>query len=99
MHTGEGLKVITLFLARGQHKVFTEVASHLHWIGSANDAENHNYKENAERMHLEACASLRELLEPHPFLGELLPGLRSELDTDHMLGFGWKRNSTHSRCI
>jgi hypothetical protein len=74
-----------------RHRVLTEVAGHLHRIGSANDAEDHHYKEEAERMRREACASLRELLEKHPFLSALLPELRRELDTDHILGFGWSQ--------
>jgi hypothetical protein len=74
-----------------RHRILTEAARHLHWIGSANDAEDHHYEEDAERMRSEACASLRELLEEHPFLGDLLPGLRWELETGHILGFGWSQ--------
>lgn len=72
-----------------QQKILREAALHLHAIGSANDAEDHNYKQDAERMRTEACAALRKLLEQHPFLGELLPELQGELDSDHILGFGW----------
>jgi hypothetical protein len=42
-------------------------------------------------MRREACESLRELLEEHPFLNDLLPGLYRELDTGHILGFGWSQ--------
>ena len=70
-------------------KILAEAASHLHALGSANDAEDHNYVEDARRMRIEACTALCELLEQHPFLGELLPSLREELDSGHILGFGW----------
>jgi len=74
-----------------QHRVLIEVAGHLRRIGSANDAEDHHYKEEAERMRGEACTSLRELLEEHPFVSMILPALRRELDTGHILGFGWSQ--------
>jgi hypothetical protein len=74
-----------------QRRVLSEVTELLYRIGSANDAEDHNYKEDAERMRREACESLRELLEEHPFLNDLLPGLYRELDTGHILGFGWSQ--------
>jgi len=69
--------------------VLLEVAQHLLTIGSANDAEDHHYVESAEQMRADACASLGHLLEQNPCLDELLPGLRPELETGHILGFGW----------
>lgn len=74
-----------------RRRVLVEVARHLHRIGSANDAEDHHYEDEAERMRDEACAALRGLLEEHPFLSDLLPKLRWELDTRHILGFGWSQ--------
>ena len=72
-----------------QREILAEAARHLHALGSANDAEDHGYHEDARRMRADACTALRELLEQHPFLGELLPSLREELDSGHILGFGW----------
>ncbi|OQB35075.1 MAG: hypothetical protein BWY09_02445 [Candidatus Hydrogenedentes bacterium ADurb.Bin179] len=74
-----------------QRAVLAEVAGHLHRIGSANDAEDHHYEEDAKQLRRDACASLQALLEQHPFLRALLPGLRWELDTGHILGFGWSQ--------
>jgi hypothetical protein len=58
-------------------------------IGSANDAEDHGYQDEAGRIREESCDSLRNLAEQHPFLVEVFPGLPGELDTGHILGFGW----------
>jgi hypothetical protein len=58
-------------------------------IGSANDAEDHGYLEDAERMRKDSCAAIQDLIMQHPFLLELFPRLQWELDTQHILGFGW----------
>jgi len=69
--------------------VVAEAALHLQRIGSANDAEDHGYRQDAQRMRRDACAALQALLVGHPFLGALVPRLRQELDSGHILGFGW----------
>ena len=58
-------------------------------IGSANDAEDHGYVEDADRMRKDSCEAIRGLMEEHAFLAELFPKLEWELDTQHILGFGW----------
>ena len=58
-------------------------------IGSANDAEDHHYLDDARRMREESCESIKNLMEQHPFLAELFPTLQWELDSQHILGFGW----------
>jgi len=58
-------------------------------IGSANDAEDHGYGEDAERMREDACEAIRGLMAEHVFLVEFFPKLLWELDTNHILGFGW----------
>jgi len=58
-------------------------------LGSANDAEDHGYREDAERMRKDSCETIRGLLDEHAFLAELFPKLQWELDTQHILGFGW----------
>jgi hypothetical protein len=58
-------------------------------IGSANDAEDHGYREDAERMRNDSCEAIRGLMAEHPFLAEFFPKLQGELDTQHILGFGW----------
>jgi hypothetical protein len=61
----------------------------LETIGSANDAEDHGYGEEAVRMRNDSCEAIRDLLAEHAFLAELFPKLQWELDTQHILGFGW----------
>ena len=58
-------------------------------IGSANDAEDHGYIDDAVRMREDSCAAIRSLLAEHAFLTELFPTLQWELDSRHILGFGW----------
>ena len=58
-------------------------------VGSANDAEDHGYHDEAVRIREESCDSIRNLAEQHPFLAEVFPGLLRELDTGHILAFGW----------
>lgn len=58
-------------------------------IGSANDAEDHSYGEEAGRMRKDSCEAIQGLMAEHAFLAELFPKLQWELDTQHILGFGW----------
>ncbi len=58
-------------------------------VGSANDAEDHGYHDEAVRIREESCDSIRNLADQHPFLAKLFPGLLRELDTGHILAFGW----------
>jgi hypothetical protein len=58
-------------------------------IGSANDAEDHGHKDEAECMREESCTAIRELMTEYAFVVELFPTLERELDTGHILGFGW----------
>lgn len=58
-------------------------------LGSANDAEDHHYLDDARRMREESCESIRNLMEQHTFLAEFFPTLQWELDSQHILGFGW----------
>ena len=58
-------------------------------VGSANDAEDHGYGEEAKRMREESCESIRNLVNQTPFLLEHFPGVKEELDTWRFLAFGW----------
>lgn len=42
-------------------------------IGSANDAEDHGYRDDARRMQEESCDNIERLLHDSPFLAELFP--------------------------
>jgi hypothetical protein len=61
----------------------------LETIGSANDAEDHGYAEDADRMRKDSCTAIQGLITQHVFLAELFPKLQWELDTQHVLVFGW----------
>lgn len=61
----------------------------LETIGSANDAEDHGYTEDADRMRKDSCEAIRGLMAEHAFLAEIFPKLQWELDTQHILVFGW----------
>ena len=80
-----------LLLDVEQHRVLITVVRQLHQLGSANDAEDHGFLLDARRMRQEASTALEELLQQHPFLAELLPELGRELQTGHILGFGWSQ--------
>ena len=58
-------------------------------IGSANDAEDHGYGGEAGRMREEFCESIRNLMNQHPLLSEVCPGLKEELEIGRFLAFGW----------
>jgi hypothetical protein len=58
-------------------------------IGSANDAQDHGCREDADLMRLEASAGIRELMAEHPFIGGLLPGLARSLETRNIEASGW----------
>jgi hypothetical protein len=72
-----------------QQAVLRNLLALLRSIGSANDAEDHGYLEDAGRMRAASCESIRGLLAEHPFLGELLPALQEQLDAGRILGIGW----------
>ncbi len=72
-----------------QRAVLRTLRDLLETIGSANDAEDHGYGEEAERMRKDSCDVIRGLMAEHAFLAELFPKLQWELDTQHILGFGW----------
>ena len=76
-------------MRKKKYQILTEVEYYLYKIGSANDAEDHQYLEEASRIRSEASASLYSLLEQNPTLNNLLPGLLTELDTGHIFGYGW----------
>ena len=84
--------------------VLEQVVALLESIGSANDAEDHGYAAEAERIRGEASEGIREIAREHPFVVELLPNLTEELDSGHVFGFGWSelagaaRAATRATC-
>ncbi len=72
-----------------RHVVLQALLDHLSTLGSANDAEDHGYADEAERMRSEACDAIRALVSEYPFLSDAVPSLEHELETRHILSFGW----------
>jgi hypothetical protein len=72
-----------------QQAVLLTLRALLRTIGSANDAEDHGFLEAAEQMRKEACETIRSQMQDHGFLAELFPKLEWELETRHILGYGW----------
>ena len=74
-----------------QRRLLEEVASLLHKIGSANDAEDHLFLSKANQMRRDAGLALEKLLIEKPGLSFFLPGLRNELKTGHIFTSGWSK--------
>ena len=72
-----------------QRVVLSALRNLLRTIGSANDAEDHGYTEDAARMRKDSCEAIQDLVMQHAFLAELFPKLQGELDTRSILVFGW----------
>jgi hypothetical protein len=69
--------------------VLASLRSFLWTIGSANDAQDHGSVDEAERMRRSACEDIGGPMAEHAFLMEMFPKLEWELESGHILGFGW----------
>lgn len=76
-------------LTDGEREALEKMLAPLEMIGSANDAEDHGYIEDARRMRESACERIRNLITQHDFLAEFFPQVQHQLDSGHILGFGW----------
>jgi hypothetical protein len=83
------IKKTSACLSEEQRLALRILQSLLVTIGSANDAEDHGYHEDARQMREDSCEAIQGLMAQHAFLGELFPTLQWELDSRHILGFGW----------
>ena len=72
-----------------QRDILSTLQMHLGMFGDANDAEDHDFLADAEQERKDACASIQELISRHTFLVDLLPTLQDELDSGHIMTFGW----------
>ncbi len=72
-----------------QLTVLSALLANLRMIGSANDAEDHGYRDEAERMRRESRNAIISLLNENKFLLELLPTLEQELDLERLYLFSW----------
>ena len=71
------------------HAILSTLLGLLETIGSANDAQDRGYGEEAQRMREDSCEAIRTLLAEHSFLAALFPTLQWEVESQHLLGFGW----------
>ena len=58
-------------------------------IGSANDAEDHMYRAEAERIRAESCRSISRVLDDNPDVDTLIPSLRQQIASGQVFGTGW----------
>ena len=72
-----------------EKQVLASLQALLSMIGSANDADDHGYGEDAERMRDEACDAIRDMLREHSFLSEVVPSLAKDIGTPAFMAVGW----------
>jgi hypothetical protein len=58
-------------------------------IGSANDAQDHGCRNEAESMRREASAGIRPLMAEHAFIAVRFRGLARSLETRSIESSGW----------
>jgi hypothetical protein len=73
--------------------VLAELRQLLWTLGTANDAQDRDCAEEAERLRRDACKDITELAAKHTFLADLFPKLQWEVDSGNILGTGWLRLS------
>ncbi|MCZ7649980.1 MAG: hypothetical protein M5U13_01970 [Thermoanaerobaculia bacterium] len=77
-------------MADGVDVAALERLSTLLWLfGSANDAQDRSYLDEAGDLRRRAADGIRDLLAERPHLAERFPTLARELESGHIEGFGW----------
>lgn len=79
----------TAIIRDDQRIILITLRGLLETIGSANDAKDHGYTEDADRMRKDPCEAIQVLVTQYNFLAELFPEIQWELDTQRILVFGW----------
>lgn len=80
---------MTIDLTPRQREVVARLAGLLVELGSANDAEDHGFAEQAQQMRTDACVAMLTLMMSEPFLNEMFPALRAEVESGRIGNFGW----------
>ena len=80
-----------------ERETLLQVLALLESDGSANDAEDHGYLDDAERMRAEACDGIRAIAAECPDVAAVLPSLAEGLDSGHVFGFGWSNLAAQVR--
>ena len=70
-------------------EVFRSLLSLLSEIGSANDAEDHGYLQDAEQIRADTLERIEKIFADHPVVVELFPELTTQIRTQNFLGHGW----------
>jgi hypothetical protein len=68
--------------------VLVSLRSLLGTMGSANDAADHGYHQDADRMRADACHAIRDLMNKPALPAQIFPKLQCELDSRNILDFG-----------
>ena len=76
-------------LTKKQRSVLEYLGYFLGQIGSANDAEDHGYLDEARRLREESSDGIRSLLRDAPFVAELFPQLEEQLKNQGLFIVGW----------
>jgi len=76
-------------LTEQQRNALVFLSCFLGQIGSANDAEDHGYRDDARRMQEESCANIERLLRDSPFLAGLFPRLEAQAKDKSLFIVEW----------
>ena len=76
-------------LTEEQRSALDYLSHFLGQIGSANDAEDHGYLDEARRLREESSDGIRSLLRDAPFVAELFPQLEEQLKNQGLFIVGW----------
>jgi len=85
--------------AISENHLLQTLQHHLTALGDANDAEDHGYAADAQRIRQAAFEGIHSLLQQDKFVSELFPNLEGDLSTQFLSDVGWVnyRNAISAR--
>lgn len=85
--------------ATSENHILKTLQHHLTALGDANDAEDHGYDADAQRIRQAAREGIHTLLQQNRFLADLFPNLAGALSTQLLYDVGWLeyRNAVSTR--
>lgn len=72
-----------------ERQILQALLHHLTALGDANDAEDHGYDADAQRIRQAAREGILSLLQQEGFMSELFPNLEGDLSTQFLYDVGW----------